>query len=60
MENGLLLTLIAVALAGLGLWSIRRGNGRGSAGLGGLLSGTIELLVAVVLVLVALLRVFVR
>jgi hypothetical protein len=60
MEDVLLLAVIAIVLAVLGLWSIRRGNGRGSAGLGGLLSGTIELLVAVVLVLVTLLRVFVR
>jgi hypothetical protein len=47
-------------LAGLGFWSIRRGNGLGSAGLGGMLSGTIELLVAVVLVVIVVLRAFVR
>jgi hypothetical protein len=60
METVLLLTLVAIVLAVLGFWSIRRGNGLGAAGLGGLLSGTIELLVAVVLVLVALLRSFLR
>jgi hypothetical protein len=60
METVLLLTLVAIVLAGLGLWSIRRGNGLGSAGLGGMLSGTIELLVAVVLVLIVVLRAFMR
>jgi hypothetical protein len=58
MEAALLSALIAICSAVLGLWSIRRGSGLGSAGLGEVLSGTVELLLALVLLIVAVMRVF--
>jgi ABC-type Na+ efflux pump permease subunit len=58
MKTVSLLTLIAIWSAVLGFWSIRRAKRLGADGLGQGLSGAVELLLAVVLLVVVALRVF--